>query len=102
MRRELSDVAIQYYESVLGVEQNEQMRQSYIVEKLFHELFRDIELGLKLFEEQFRKATTLWMRAFARSLLQERQKFEKDLSAEQLCRALMAEARVLRLEQSPS
>src|SRR5436305_4440043 len=101
LRRELSELAIQYYNSTLGTEQHEQMRQSYMVEKLFHEVFRDKDAGLKCFEEQFKLAIKLWMRAFARSLLQEVKKFEQELSTEQLCRVKMAEAKLLRIEEKP-
>src|SRR6266568_1144757 len=43
IRCELSKLAVNYYAELIDREGNAEQRQSYIVEKLFHELFLDVE-----------------------------------------------------------
>jgi tetratricopeptide (TPR) repeat protein len=101
IRRELSEVAIDYYTTKLAHIKDEEMRQSYIVEMLFHKLVTNQDEGFRYFEQHFTRAVDLSMRAFARSLLQEAQKFESRLSPEQLLSMKMAEARLLQEEENP-
>lgn len=105
IRQVLSDIAIEYYTKKLDEqlqEQNEQARQSFIVEMLFHQLFKNTSKGFEIFEKHFTKAIELWMKAYARSLLQEVHKFEDRLSLEECFRMKLAEARLLRLEENPT
>src|SRR5579884_770028 len=50
MRRELSELALTYYDQLIEQEKNEETRRSYIVERLFHELFLDREKGFRSFK----------------------------------------------------
>ena len=105
IRQVLSDIAIEYYTKKLDEqlqEQNEQARQSFIVEMLFHQLFKNKSEGFEIFERHFTQAIELWMKAYARSLLQEVQKFEGRLSLEEHYRMKLAEAMLLRLEENPT
>ena len=102
IRSELSKLAVEYYSELIEQEENAEQRQSYIVEKLFHELFLDVEAGFQSFEQQFNRAIDLSLRAFARALLQELQKFASRLTEEQGQTMKLAEARVLREEENPA
>src|SRR5205823_1076413 len=75
IRQELSRLAMNYYNELIEREKNEEKRRSYVVEKLFHELFLDVETGFQSFEEHFSNAIDYSLRTFARALLQELQKF---------------------------
>jgi tetratricopeptide (TPR) repeat protein len=102
IRRELSKLAVNYYTELIEREENEEKRRSYIVEKLFHELFLAIETGFQSFEQHFNYAIDFSLRAFARALLQELQKFEHPLSYEQRQAMKLAEVRVLLEEENPT
>ena len=102
MRRELSVVAIGYYETHLAHEVDEHQRHSYTVEMLFHKLVVDPNEGYHFFEQHFNRAIDLSMRAFARSLLQEAKKFVNELSHNRRLDLKMAEARLLQEEEEPS
>ena len=102
IRCELSALAINHYTELIDQEENEGKRQSYIVEKLYHELFLDIETGFQSFKRHFSHAITFSLRAFARILLQELQKFDKQLSHKQRMSMKLAEAQVLREEENPT
>ncbi|MGH2510714.1 MAG: tetratricopeptide repeat protein, partial [Ktedonobacteraceae bacterium] len=111
-RSELSTLMIGHYNARLATKPNEELRESYLVEKLFHELFLDIDAGLASFSEQFRQALRLSQRAFARSLLREVKKFDEErllsrekqpqLSLAQRQDLKVAEARLLVAEENPS
>src|SRR5437588_7525262 len=100
LRRELSGLAVSYYTELIDHETSEEKRRSYIVEKLFHELFLDVEAGFPSFEQHFSYALHFSLRAFARALLQELQKFEHRLSYEQGLAMKLAEVRTLREEEN--
>jgi tetratricopeptide (TPR) repeat protein len=102
IRCELSNLAVNYYTELIDREENEEQRQSYVVEKLFHELFLDLDTGFQSFERHFNYAIDFSLRAFARALLQELQKFEHRLLYEQHQAMKLAEARVLREEENPA
>ncbi len=101
IRRELSMLAVDYYTMLIAKEEDEEKRQSYIVEKLFHELFLDVEAGFQSFERHLNDALKLSPRTFARALFQELQKFEPRFSYEQRQAMKFAEVRVLREEEDP-
>ena len=100
LRRDLSKIAVNYYEQLLIKEQHEGMRQSYVVEILFHHLVINKDRGFQFFEEHFKQAMQFSSRAFARSMFQEVQKFRERFSDEQLYILRMNEARLLREEEN--
>lgn len=110
MRSELSKLMIEHYNARLAAQPEEELRESYLVERLFHELFLNIDAGLASFAEQFRQALRLSQRAFARSLLQEVKKFDEErvcsrekqpqLSRAQRQDLKVAEARLLVAEEN--
>ncbi len=100
-RRDLSQIAVSYYDELIDHEQDEERRQSYFVEKLFHVSIIDIDKGLHFFDQHFNMAINLSLRAFARALFQEIQQFENRMSLEQRQRLKLAEARLLLEEESP-
>lgn len=100
LRRELSRLAVTYYNKKIEQEENEVTHQSYRVELLFHNLFMSVDEGFKSFEEQFAHAIKFSARSFARSLFHEVQKFTMQLSMEQQRTLLMDEAILLHEEES--
>ena len=72
-----------YYEDKIRGEQNQQKKQSYIVECLYHQLYVDIDKGLENFQEYFHEAAASWYSSFAHLLLLEAQKFESGMSVNQ-------------------
>jgi tetratricopeptide (TPR) repeat protein len=100
IRRELSKLAIRYYEQVMEREEYEETQQSYSVEILFHHLIIHKDEGFQFFEQNFQRAINLSSRAFARSLLQEVQKFRERFSPGQLRILQLDEARLLREEEN--
>ncbi len=105
LRRELSKLAINYYDRKLLYEEHEGTRQSYIVEILFHHLVINKDEGFQFFEEHFERAIRFAARAFARSLFQEVQKFgelfvNERLSQEQQHVLQMDEATLLHEEEN--
>jgi tetratricopeptide (TPR) repeat protein len=104
-RRNLSQLAVGYYEKKMELERHEGTRQSYVVELLFHHLVIDKERGFTFFKEHFDRAIEFSERAFARSLFQEMQKFgelfpRKRFSLEQQHVLQMDEAKLLREEEN--
>lgn len=102
IRRELSVCAISYYENEIILQQTEKMSQTYIVEMLYHKLFLNIDDGFSYFEQNFNQSIDLLLTSFARSLLQETQKFEDHMSPEQRCSMKLAEAKLSGAEENPS
>jgi tetratricopeptide (TPR) repeat protein len=102
IRRELSKLAVNHYNELIVREENEEQRLSYIVEKLFHELYLDVGAGFQSFEKHFNYAIDFSLRAFARALLQELQKFEPRFTHEQRLAMKLSEVRVLREEENPA
>lgn len=111
IRSDLSKLMIKHYDARLAVPLEEELRESYLVEKLFHELYLDIETGLASFTDQFVQALWLSQRAFARSLLQEVKRFDEErmrshekqpqLSPAQREDLRLAEARLFVAEENP-
>lgn len=101
IRRELSLMAIHYYQELIDQESNEEKQQSYIVERLYHELFLDSEDGFQSFEQHFNHALEFSLRTFARALFQELHDFEYRLSHEQNQAMKLAEVRLLLEEEKP-
>jgi tetratricopeptide (TPR) repeat protein len=99
-RKELSRCGLHYYEQELEHVQQEQLRQSYIVEALYHRLYLDLNEGYKYFRHNFSRATKLLMSAFARSLLREAQQFVGSMSPEQQYELKFSEARLLQKEEN--
>jgi tetratricopeptide (TPR) repeat protein len=100
-RQAISQSVIKYYEDALEREPNQQKRQTYRIEILYHKLFLDIQDGIEYFSEHFDRAINLWQSPFARTLLQEVQQFEKQMSPDQYYRLQLAQARLLRAEENP-
>jgi tetratricopeptide (TPR) repeat protein len=98
IRRDLSLLAVEYYMALLAQEQEEEVRQSYIAETLFHKLFIDVTEGIQYFAEYFYGAVELSLRSFARTLFQELHKFREQMTHEQRQSILMAEGKLLREE----
>lgn len=111
IRSDLSKLMIEHYDARLTAQLEEELRESYLVEKLFHELYLDIDVGLASFTAQFRQALRLSQHAFARSLLQEVKRFDEErmrsherqpqLSSAQREDLKLAEARLLVAEENP-
>jgi tetratricopeptide (TPR) repeat protein len=99
-RREVSRCVIQYYEDALKQGHDDLMLQSYIVQILYHKAFLDIKDGLQYFTQHFNNAIDLWQNAYARTLLQEIQKFTDSLSAHQRADMVMEEARLFLKEEN--
>jgi tetratricopeptide (TPR) repeat protein len=102
IRREISRNIIDYYKQELSQEQNEQKRQPYTIEMLYHLLFADIDSGFDYFLKTFSKVIDLSMDTFARALLQETRKFWDSLSQEQRGDLTLWEVRLLRIEKNPT
>jgi tetratricopeptide (TPR) repeat protein len=102
LRRQLSRLAITYYEACLRQETDEQMRQSYLVEMLFHIFFINVDMGFSFFKEQFDRAIQLSLRAFASSLIREALKFVEPMSPDQVCRIQLSKAKLLQEEENPA
>lgn len=101
-RREVSQCAIRYYEHELAqmTGENDPLRQTYIVEMLYHRLYVDVDEGLNFFQQNFASAMGSWQRVYARSLLQEVQGIRDRLSQDQLCDLDLAEASLLQREEN--
>jgi tetratricopeptide (TPR) repeat protein len=100
-RNAISRSVIEYYEDVMTKELDQQKRQTYRIEVLFHKLFLNLEDGFQYFRDHFYSAIRLWQSPFARTLLQEAQQFEHNMSADQRYHLQMALARLLRAEENP-
>lgn len=99
-RRALSLGAIDYYEHELRLKPQESLQQVYIVEMLYHQLYVDIHAGFASFEKHMAQAIGQWQNAFARSLLQEAQKFQDQFTGTQCDTLLRDEAALLRREEN--
>ncbi len=97
LRRELSMLAVGYYEKKMDLEKHEGTHQSYVVEILFHHLIIDKERGFAFFREHFDRAISFSERAFARSLFQEMQRFGELFSRE---RFSLDRQRVLQMDEA--
>ena len=100
-RNAISHSVIEYYEHVMGEEPSQQKRQTYSIEILYHKLFLDMNDGFEYFEQHFSDAIDLWQSPFARTLLQEVQQFEHDMSSDQRNRLQLALAILLQEEENP-
>jgi tetratricopeptide (TPR) repeat protein len=100
-RNAISRSVIKYYEHAMAEEPSQQKRQTYRIEVLYHKLFLDMQDGFEYFEQHFFRAINLWQSPFARTLLQEIQQFERDMSSDQRNRLKLALARLLRAEDNP-
>jgi tetratricopeptide (TPR) repeat protein len=100
-RCDVSRGTVSYYEQEIASVQNEQLRQVYVVEMLYHKLFLDVEDGLKFFDRHFNRAINLWLTAYARSLLQETHHYLRYMSQAQLYNLTLSEAKLLRKEEKP-
>lgn len=98
IRRELSELAVEYYSDLIEGEAHDETRQSYIAEMLFHKLFINIDEGFDYFSAHFNDAASFSLYPFARALFQEAQKFVHHFSREQCWVMMMAEAKLLRGE----
>lgn len=102
IRKEISACVTDYYEQEIIHASNDQQKQTFIIETLYHRLFVNLDDGLDYFNQQFYSALRLQKRAFARLLFQEAQKFGDLLSLAQLNELQYAEAALLRIEDNPS
>jgi tetratricopeptide (TPR) repeat protein len=101
-RKAISRSMIRYYEQLLGQKLDEQTRQTYIIELLYHYLSADLDEGMSYFSRQFNQATSLLKNAFARLLQQEAQKFFDLVTPDQQSTLQLTETRLLRLENNPA
>lgn len=101
IRRELSELAIEYYSQLIMQEQQEEMRHSYTAETLFHQLFINVDNGFRYFHQHFNRAVASSLWPFARALFQELQQFEQEVSHEQHQNMRLSEARLLLGEIDP-
>lgn len=101
-RQAISHAMIEYYTQQLEHSLNEQERQAYSIEMLYHRLFVDIQDGLVYFNQQFNTALNLWNSSFARLLLQETQQFTGQMHNYQRLNLLLDEARLLAAEENPA
>jgi len=99
-RRELSRVILGYYERELAAAAGEQVRQSYIVEMLYHKLFMRSSDSFAFFSQHFARAIGLWQSAFARALLDDVRRSGRALFAEHQDDLLLAEASLLWREEN--
>ena len=79
-RKEISRCVIGYYEEQIAHTQSEQERQAYVIEKLYHQFFVNLDEGLYAFQQHFQRAIRLWSSPFGHLLLLEAQKFESSMS----------------------
>jgi len=101
-RNAISRSMIGYYEYATDKEPNQQKRQTYRAERLFHMLFLDIDEGFQYFMKHFYDAISLRQSPFARSILLEIQPFEGDMTSQQRNRLQLALATLLRAEENSS
>jgi tetratricopeptide (TPR) repeat protein len=101
-RKDISRSVIDYYERELAATSNEQQRQGYIVEILYHRLYVDLDDGLKYFYTNFYQALNFLKTALARLMLQEAQKFLPSMSLAQRNELQLIEVRIYRTEENPA
>jgi tetratricopeptide (TPR) repeat protein len=100
-RKDISRNVINYYEGELAATSNEQQRQGYIVEILYHRLYVDLDDGLKYFYTNFYQALNFLKTALARLMLQEAEKFLPAMSLAQRNDLQLTEVRLYRTEENP-
>ena len=97
----ISNNIIEYYKYAMDQEPDQQKRQNYRLEVLFHRLFLDVNDGLEYFKEHFYSAIDRWQSPFARTFLQEALQFKDKMSSDQLNLLKLDEGRLLRAEDNP-
>ena len=102
VRKDISRSIIKYYEQQMEEKLNEEQRQEYIIDTLYHRLFIDVVDGLNYYQKHFNTAVRFYKTAFARLLLYEAQKFTDDMSPAQRNELQYAEAALLRAEENPT
>src|SRR2546428_5551916 len=100
-RCDVSRGTVSYYEQEIARVQKEQVHQVYVVEMLYHKLYLDVEDGLRFFDRHFIRAISLWLTAYARSLLQETQNYLRYMSTAKKYNLMLSEAILLRKEENP-
>jgi tetratricopeptide (TPR) repeat protein len=100
-RKDISRNVINYYERELAATSNEQQRQGYIVEILYHRLYVDLDDGLKYFYTNFSQALDFLKTSLARLLWQETQKFLPSMSLAQHNELQLTEVRLYYAEGNP-
>jgi len=100
-RKDISRSVFDYYEHELVASSNEQQRQGYIVEILYHRLYVDLDDGLKYFYNNFYQALDFLKTAIARLMLQEALQFLSSMSLAQRNELQLAEVRLYRTEENP-
>lgn len=101
MRKSLSTCAIHYYEQKLKDTIDEELRQAYLVEQLYHTCYVDLNRGYDTFRSHIFKAINLYATAFAHSLLQEMMQFMDVLPPHMRDEVRFAEARLSQAEGNP-
>ncbi|GCF08431.1 tetratricopeptide repeat protein [Dictyobacter arantiisoli] len=99
-RKTISSSMIKYFEHKLSQEKNEQKRQEYIIEELYHRLFVDLDDGMNYFIENVREASFVFKMAFSHLLVQEIQKFTAELSPAQYNTLQLRIVKLLRSEDN--
>ncbi len=99
-RQELSNSIVAYYDNKMKEEYNEQRKQIYIIERLYHLLYVDIDDGLADFQQYFQQSIRLWDSPFAHHLLVEAQKFEDRMSSIQKYQLHLAQAKLQSIEKN--
>ena len=100
-RKDISRSVIDYNERELATTSNEQQRQGYIVEILYHRLYVDLDDGLKYLYTNFYQALNFLKTSLARLMLQEAQKFLPAMSLAQRNELQLTEVRLYRTEENP-
>ncbi len=100
-RKDISRSVISYYEQAMAHQLSEQERQGYIVEMLYHQLFVDLDDGLRYFLEQFQITLRFSQTALGRLLLQEIQKFSSAFLLAQRNAIQLAEVKLYRSDENP-
>ena len=95
VRRELSLIAVEYYDSLTNSEENLQLRDAYIVEALYHNLYLNLDEGVNYYRENISRALSNSDYSFANALLREVLKYEHLMSFNHKSILLMTQARLL-------
>lgn len=98
-RRSISQTMIPYYEREITQTQDEQERQVYILEKLYHQLSLNLDEGLHSFYQHFEQAIRSWNSTFARLLILEAQNFGPLMSRIQRDEMRLAQAKLQFVEK---
>jgi tetratricopeptide (TPR) repeat protein len=100
-RKDISRSVIDYNEHELAATSNEQQRQGYIVEILYHRLYVDLDDGLEYLYTNFYQALNFLKTSLARLMLQEAQKFLPSMSPAGRNELQLTEVRLYRTEENP-